>query len=318
MESIYTIVVTYNGMQSNWIQKCLDSLLASSVKTNIIIIDNASIDGTINFIQKNYPQVDLVISNENIGFAKANNIGIKKAYEQGADYVFLLNQDAWVEENTLNRLYNVFKQIPDAGIVSSIHLNGEKTNLDKGFLNYVEHNNTPNFISDLYFNRLKDFYKTRFINAAAWLISRECIEKVGGFDTSIFFHYGEDNNYCQRVLYHKFKIYIATNATICHDREERNEKEPNENQVWQCVCYGDIQKEDKTVSNGIHLLLIKRIVLCFRTITKLQIKDFLVEIKILKKEINCYSKIRKSRMKNKQGGLVWLESNNTECKKKKK
>jgi GT2 family glycosyltransferase len=307
MQKIFTIIVTYNGMQRNWIQKCMDSLLVSSVKTKIIVIDNGSVDGTIDFIKKNYPQADLIIANGNLGFAKANNIGIKKACEQGADYVFLLNQDAWIKKNTLTELFNIFKQMPDAGIVSSIHLNGDKTNLDKGFLSYILHQNTPNYISDLYFNRLKNCYETQFINAAAWLISRECIENIGGFDTSIFYHYGEDVNYCQRVLYHGFKIYITTNTSICHDREEREEKMPNVDEIGLCVYYGDILKDDKIIDNIMPLSRKRRIELYLKMILKLQIRNIFVKRKIFQKELNIYLKIKNSRMKNKQGGLVWLD-----------
>ncbi len=217
----FSIIVTYNGMQRNCIQKCLDSLFASSVQTEIIVIDNGSTDGCVEFIKQNYPQVDLIVTNENLGFAKANNIGIRKAYDKGADYFFLINQDVWIEGNTIEKLVEAFKQLPKAGIVSPIHLNANKSKLDYSFTDSIIQQYTPNFISDLYLDHLQDFYETKMVNAAAWLICRQCIEKVGGFDTLVFYHYGEDDNYCQRVLYHGFKIYITTKTTICHDTEER-------------------------------------------------------------------------------------------------
>jgi GT2 family glycosyltransferase len=307
MQKIFSIIVTYNGMRQNWIQKCLDSLLASSVKTEIIVIDNASADETVDFIKKNYPQVDLITATENLGFAKANNICIKKAYEQNADYFFLLNQDARIEENTLIELFNVFRQTPNAGIVSSIHLNGDKSNLDTGFINYIVNQNTPNFISDLYFTRLKNYYETQFINAAAWLISRECIEKVGGFDTSVFYHYGEDVNYCQRVLYHGYKIYITPSTTICHGREGRKGKFPNEDVINQFVYYGDIQKDEKIVDDMIYFPKKEKIKQYIKLLLKLQIKSIFIKRKMFRDEMNLFLRIKNSRTKNKQGGLVWLD-----------
>jgi GT2 family glycosyltransferase len=56
-----------------------------------------------------------------------------------------------------------------------------------------------------------------FVNAATWLVSKECFQKTGYFEP-IFNHYGEDRNFCDRVHYHKFKIGIVKNASICHDR----------------------------------------------------------------------------------------------------
>ena len=62
-----------------------------------------------------------------------------------------------------------------------------------------------------------------FVNAAAWLISKDCLSVIGGFDP-LFFHYGEDENYCQRARFHNIKIGIANFALIKHDREKRNTK----------------------------------------------------------------------------------------------
>lgn len=307
---IYSIIVTYNGIQHNWIQKCLDSLLASSIKTEIIVIDNGSTDGTVDFIQKKYPQVDLIEANENLGFAKANNIGIKKAYEQGADYVFLLNQDAWVEKETIEKLVEVFKQMPDSGVVSPIHLNGNCTNLDYGFINYISQQNTPDFISDLYFGKLKECYETKFVNAASWLISRNCIEKVGGFDTSVFYHYGEDDNYCQRVIYHGFKIYITATTTICHDREDRKGKWSKEHEqrtfeVSKMISYANILSDEKLVDNMI-LSLKRRLTISHSLKKILRFTNIFSQRKADRKELALFYKIEESRKKNKQGGLVWL------------
>ena len=306
MQKIYSIIVIYNGMRQNWIQKCFDSVLSSNVETEIIAIDNDSSDNSVEFIQKNYPQVKLVVANENLGFAKANNIGIKYALEQKADYVFLLNQDAWIEKNTIEQMITAFEQTQDAGIVSPIHLNGNKTNLDVNFTHFVSRNNVPDFISDLYFDKLQTCYKTNFVNAACWLISRKCIEKVGGFDTSIFCHYGEDDNYCQRVIYHGFKIYIATATTMCHDREKRldgteeyrsafwNDKNAMLN--WK-IKLGNINNE---FNLNFKLKQIKREILKNLILFRFR------RIMSLKDEITLMNNIQKSREINIKGGLVWL------------
>ena len=306
----YAIIVTYNG--SKWIEKCLTSLNNSSISLEIIIIDNFSTDNTIDIIEKNFSNVILIKSEKNLGFAKANNIGIKYALEHGVDYVFLLNQDAWVENDTIEKLLNSFKQILDAGIVSPIHLNGNKMGLDCGFVNYIANYNTANFISDLYCNCLVDCYETKFVNAAAWLISRKCIEKVGGFDTSVFFHYGEDDDYCNRVIYHGFKIIINTKTTICHDRDERNGKRPKEfelqkyNTVYK-IKFSNILISDEQIIkeykykykiNFLHLMSL---------ILRLKFKRFLTQRKLYKNETIMFKKIQKSRNINKNEGLNWLD-----------
>ena len=218
---IYLVIVVYNGLSNDWIKKCLDSVFKSTISLNIIIVDNFSIDQSISFIKNNYSKVEIIESKINIGFGNANNIGIKKAYEAGADYVFLLNQDAWIKANTIEELIKVAEKNKEYGVISPIHLNGEGNALDYGFSNYIAPSKCKGFYSDVFLeNNNKKLYEIAFVNAAAWLISRLCLEKVGGFNPS-FFHYGEDNNYCQRVLFHQLKIGIYKDAFIYHDRAQR-------------------------------------------------------------------------------------------------
>jgi GT2 family glycosyltransferase len=88
MKRIYTIIVTYNGMK--WIEECLNSILNSSIPVFIIVVDNYSTDGTIKFIKENFSKIILLQQNENLGFGKANNIGISYALKHNADFVFFI------------------------------------------------------------------------------------------------------------------------------------------------------------------------------------------------------------------------------------
>jgi GT2 family glycosyltransferase len=222
------IVVTYNG-KKEWYDKCFRSLLTSSVSLKIIVIDNNSTDDTVDYIHTHFPEIKIIENDTNYGFARANNIGLKIAYENNTNYYFLLNQDAWVERNTIEELIKFSEDNTEYGIMSPIHLTGDKKHFDKNFLNWFNRAaDTLHAYEDLFLNKSENHhYGTRFVNAAAWLITKKCLETVGGFDTIAFKHYGEDNNYCQRVLYHDFKIAIVTSVTICHDREVRQSKPSN-------------------------------------------------------------------------------------------
>lgn len=214
MKSII-VIVTYNGIP--WLQKCLDSCKGYQ----IVIVDNQSTDGTVTFIKENFPEVNLIPQKENLGFGQANNLGIKYALGKGAEYVFLLNQDAYLQEGCLHTLVSIQKKNPNYGILSPIHLNGEGSNLDDKFLLYLNrYKICDTLLLDSFKNNLSSIYSIEFINAAGWLITRECLEKVGGFDP-LFFHYGEDRNFCQRVIFHGFNIGIVPNDWIYHDRENR-------------------------------------------------------------------------------------------------
>lgn len=216
---IYSIVVTCNGLK--WIDKCFGSLVNSNVSTKILVIDNKSTDGTPDKIRSMFPSVEIIETGQNLGFGKANNIGLTRALNESADYVFLLNQDAWVEADTIGKLISA--QSSEYAILSPVHLNGQGDALDSNFAYYLSNSLTPAIISDIYLNRVKDLYEIQYVNAAAWLLNMKCVEIVGGFDPS-FFMYGEDDNYILRVKYYGFKIGICPTAKIYHDREFRDNK----------------------------------------------------------------------------------------------
>ena len=229
LTKVFVIIVTYNGKQ--WYDRCIGSLRRSEIPVQVVVVDNASSDDTIEYIHANYPEVHLIQSDLNLGFGQGNNKGIRYALENGVDYVFLLNQDAWIEPDTISKLIAVHKEYPQYGILSPMHLNADKTGIEKGLINYVADLKItdPGWINDMYFGCLKDVYNTNYVNAAAWLLPRKTLETVGGFDP-IFYHYGEDDNYMQRVLFHGLKIGICPNVIVVHDTERKMNKINNPNQ----------------------------------------------------------------------------------------
>ena len=212
--NIYVVIVTYNGMK--WINKCLQDVLRSDIKINVILVDNCSTDETVNFVRNNYPNIDLIQTNENLGFGRANNIGIKRAVTNNADYVFLLNQDGYVERDTVSKLVAFHIGHPEYGVLSPQQKNGNGTGLDKKFKNIV----LRNCVSNTLHESGKTIHDVTFVMAAFWLISADCLRKVGVFDP-IFFHYGEDGDYLSRVRFHGFKIGVVMDSVAYHDRQER-------------------------------------------------------------------------------------------------
>ena len=215
---LLTIIVTYNGIK--WIEKCLSSVKDASIKSDIFIVDNGSTDGTIKFIKDKYPEVHFIISKENLGFGKANNLGFKFATENNYDYAYLLNQDAWVEEDTFQKIIKIYTSYPQFGIISPLQVNKSKNKLDNNFLEYCC---PKEMLSDFVCQtNLLDIYETCFVMAAHWLIPIEVIKKVGGFSPT-FKLYGEDDNYIDRLHYWGYKVGIMPYVKGIHDREYREE-----------------------------------------------------------------------------------------------
>lgn len=216
----FVIVVTYNG--SKWIDKCFGSLLNSTISIKVIAVDNGSTDSTPELLRKKFPEIEIVELEKNLGFGGANNIGIKMAYKAGTDYLFLLNQDAWVETNTIEKLIETAKTSPEYGIISPVHLDGEGSAFDYGFVNYLSQNKDKKHISDFYLkskNELLNIYPLDFVNAAAWLLPLKTIEIVGGFNPA-FFHYGEDQDYINRCHYFNLKVGFLPSAKAYHNRPQ--------------------------------------------------------------------------------------------------
>lgn len=239
---IYVIVVTYKGHQ--WYERCFTSLRESELPVQTIVIDNASNDGTVEYIREHFPEIYLIESKENLGFGRANNIGMRYALDHGCDYVFLLNQDAWIEPDVIKKLVSISKKHQEYGILSPIHLNAEKTKINMIF-GVGAHSKNDKLLSDLYLDMVGELYETNFVNAAAWLLPRKTLEVVGGFDP-LFKHYEEDDNYLNRVIYHKYKIGVCPLVRIVHDHKDSslsNERLRIRQQQFLLVKWTDINKK---------------------------------------------------------------------------
>lgn len=194
MADTLVIIVTYNGRR--WIEKAVSSVRASERDADLFVVDNASTDGTPDWLEEQGVETDRMMANH--GFGAANNIGLRRALERGYRYVYLLNQDAWLLPDTLGRLAAFLDEHPDYGLVSPMQMKPDLASLDDQFARHYPH----------------------FFMAAHWMLRRECIEKVGGFSPA-FPHYGEDVNFLDRARFHGFKCGVVESARAVHDRDRR-------------------------------------------------------------------------------------------------
>ena len=212
---ILTVVVTYNAMK--WLDRCLGSLRESEVSADVIVIDNGSVDGTCEYVAANYPEVYLVRSEKNLGFGKANNLGFRYALEHNYRYVYLMNQDAWIYGDTFEVLTSAMESDRSIGILSPMQMTASGDRPDMRF----ERKCPAKAIEDL-FGAVTDgkVYDTKFVMAAHWMVSRECLQKVGGFSPA-FPHYGEDDNFIHRARLKGYRVCVHSGAKAVHDREMR-------------------------------------------------------------------------------------------------
>ncbi len=308
--TLFVIIVTYNGRQvPYWYDNCFTSLRESTIPVQTIVIDNASTDDTVAYIQEYFPEVILIESDKNLGFGQANNIGMRYALEHDADYVFLLNQDAWVEKDTLEKMVQIAEKNPEYGILAPMNLNKEKDEVLGGFMRlFIDEKNIDavTFANDMYFNRLNDVYPAKVINASAWLMPRNTLETIGGFDP-IYFYCGEDDNYLQRMEYHNRKVGICPHAFIVHDADVKTpeaqalRKIAKVNERLILMQATDIN--DTAAPSRMFWAAFKRYVKSLFFFRKQPIEETLLIITYLFKHRKA---IQYSRMNNKNIGRTWL------------
>lgn len=208
---IAVIIVSYNF--ERWMNRCLDSLRQSELQADVIVIDNASKDRTVQLIESHYPEVRLIRNNENLGFGRANNVGMKIALKEGYEAVFLLNQDAWIDKKVLGTLAELSLGHPQYGILSPVHLTGSGDKPEQGFAGYAG-------IGSLEDIKKQELATLSFINAAFWMIPASVLRKAGGF-CPLFYHYGEDVDYVNRLHHYGYLVGYSPDVFGCHDREHR-------------------------------------------------------------------------------------------------
>jgi GT2 family glycosyltransferase len=306
VKKIITIIVAYNG--ERYIRRCLECLRNSrgSEHNQILVIDNDSSDLTCEIIENEFPEVELIRSNKNLGFGKANNIGLREVLKRGIPYAFLLNQDAYADENLLRKLLQIAEANPDYGILSPMQLNGRGDGVDFKFSRYCL---TPELKEALetYPDAMQHVYPTYFTNAAAWFIPRSFLEKVGGF-APMFPHYGEDNDLINRCHFHGFKVGILPEVSIRHDRTQTlpdAQKKTIDQAAQDSLIRNLIILSNVNSRFGPALFLAVKRSVRF-VVIGFKLRNIAIEWRGWYRICTIWSKIRRTRKLCRQGGAVFL------------
>ncbi len=211
------IILNWNG--KNDTIECLKSLQNIDYKNyEIIIVDNASSDGSVEEISKQFPSVNLICNKKNLRFAGGNNIGIKYAIENAFDSILFLNNDTIVKENFLSEFVKYFSQNENIGICGGkifyysepqkIWFAGGKINWFSGLTKHVG-------IRKMDCDKFNQIMETDYVSGCCMLVKKSVFEKIGLLDEN-YFIYGEDADFSLRAKKFGFKLFYIPSSIIWH------------------------------------------------------------------------------------------------------
>ena len=233
---ISVVIVSWNA--KNFLEECLRSLAdaPTSRKTEIIVVDNASSDGSPEMVETNFPRVKLIKSDQNLGFAKANNVGIR---ESTGRYVSLINSDVKVLSNCLDPLVDYLEQHPDVGNVGPKILNRDRTlqsscrRFPTLWNNFCEASGLSKVFrgSRLFSSEHMVFFPhdreldVDVLVGCFWMVRKDTFEEVGLLDED-FFIYAEDVDWCRRCWDAGWRIAFFPGTQAIHYRGGSSANDP--------------------------------------------------------------------------------------------
>lgn len=226
MIDISIVIVTWNAKQ--YVEDCLTSLCDrdNTMSTEIIVVDNASTDGTADLIGKQFPHIQLIVNTCNLGFSRANNIGITLATGR---YICLINPDVQVPPDCLSKMYEYMEEAPTIGLLGP-QMRGPHGEIRRSCMRFPTLRNSflramaldstfgktgrfgGSLMTDFQFDTMKD---VDVLNGWFWMARREAVDQVGPLDER-FFMYGEDIDWCKRFHSTKWRVVFYPGANAIH------------------------------------------------------------------------------------------------------
>ncbi len=209
---VCAIVLNHNG--SRWLDRCLRSLLATDYpRLKILLVDNASTDDSLAVARAVSGEMEFLCLPDNVGFTAANNTGIARALQSGANYVALLNNDTWFEPAWLRLLVEVGEANPGIGVLGPVQLTYDGRDFNSWTTTAAAH--LP--------DRLRqgrspgDWLPIPWVEGSGLVVRRQVLEKIGRLDP-IFEAFFEECDFCRRARGAGFEVALVPASEMHHYR----------------------------------------------------------------------------------------------------
>jgi GT2 family glycosyltransferase len=210
----YVSIVIVNTNELHHLQRCLPSIAAQIYPHyEVLIVDNCSTDGSLEYVETEFPWIMIVRNQQNLGYAGANNVGFAHAAGQ---YIAVLNPDTRVEPGWLKALVQALEDDPSAGLGTPKILLMDKPTHINACGNEIT-------LTGLTFCRGLDegahnYSHLEYVSAvsgAAFIIRRSVLEEIGGFDETFFIYY-EETDLCLRAMLAGHRVLYVPNSIVYH------------------------------------------------------------------------------------------------------
>jgi len=215
MPRVCIVVLNWNGIGDTL--ECLESIHRLEYPDfGVIVVDNGSRDGSAAILRRAYPQIALIENRRNLGYSAGNNQGMRRAWEDGADYVWLLNNDTVVEPDSLGKLVEEAERSPETGLISPVvhhYEDRERVQFMGSYFDYATHE----LVSVRRWSELDDEWVQRHLVlwGTALLIRKSVVDAIG-YLSEEYFAYHEDCDYSLRALRSNFRTAVRRDSRVFH------------------------------------------------------------------------------------------------------
>ncbi|WP_298267865.1 glycosyltransferase family 2 protein [Geobacter sp.] len=216
--SVYIIVVNWNNWKDT--VECVESCRRLAYpEVRLLVVDNGSTDDSVEKLRRRFPDLELILTGMNLGFAGGNNVGIRYALEHGADYIWLLNNDAIVDPNALTALVCVAEENELVGMVGSKIPFFEKPHL-LWYAGAVLDTEKPyrsghRGLGEEDRGQYDVPEQTGYVTGCSLLVRRQVVEEIGLLDEGLFLYF-EDSDWCARARRAGWKLFYAPQSVVLH------------------------------------------------------------------------------------------------------
>ena len=214
---VSVIVLNWNGRDDTL--ACIESLRSIDYPDHeVMVVDNGSSDGSVDALRTRFPELEIVETGQNLGFAEGNNVGIRRALARGADYVFLLNNDTVVDPFLLRRLVEAAERCPEGGIFTpKIYYHSQPARIWSAGVRWLEGTMEFQHVQDETQYRFDErgVAATDYACGCALLVKSAILRKVGLLDAKFFLTY-EETDLCYRARREGILSYYVPRAVLWH------------------------------------------------------------------------------------------------------